>query len=234
MPRPRVLLADDHGLLLEAFTRLLEPEFTVVGRAVDGRALVHAALELRPDVVVADVSMPELNGLEAGRQIRQALPQVRLVFLTVNEDPELAAEAFRVGASGFVVKSSAASELSQAIRDALAGRRYLTPRVAGGDLRALPAPAAPGSPLNRLSPREREVLQLVAEGRSMKEIGARLGITTRTVAFHKYRLMDKLAVDATPGRGTRIQAWVPRGAPSVEALDAEPGQDHAESPRPAG
>ena len=200
MPRPRVLLADDHGLLLEAFTRLLEPEFTVVGRAVDGRALVRAALELRPDVVVADVSMPELNGLEAGRQIRQALPQVRLVFLTVNEDPELAAEAFRVGASGFVVKSSAASELSQAIRDALAGRRYLTPRVAGGALRALPPPAAPGSPaatLDRLSPREREVLQLVAEGRSMKEIGARLGITTRTVAFHKYRLMDKLAVRST-------------------------------------
>ena len=197
MLKPRVLLADDHGLLLEAFTRLLEPEVTVVGRVTDGRALVRAALELRPEVVVADVSMPELNGLEAGRQIRQALPDTRLIFLTVHEDPELAAEAFRAGASGFVVKSSAASELAQAIRDALAGRRYLTPRVAGGDLRALPAPTSPGSPLDRLSPREREVLQLLAEGRSMKEIGARLGITTRTVAFHKYRLMDKLAVRST-------------------------------------
>lgn len=197
MEKPRILLGDDHGLLLEAFARLLEPEATVVGRATDGRALVQAALELRPDVVVTDISMPELNGLEAGRQIRQALPGTRLIVLTVHEDPALAAEAFRAGANGFVVKSSAASELLQAIRDALAGRRYLTPRIAGGDVRALPAEAAPGSPVERLSPREREVLQLLAEGRSMKEIGARLGITTRTVAFHKYRLMDKLAVRST-------------------------------------
>jgi DNA-binding NarL/FixJ family response regulator len=197
MLKPRILLGDDHGLLLEAFARLLEPEVTVVGRATDGRALVRAALELRPDVVVVDISMPELNGLEAGRQIRQALPATRLVVLTVHEDPQLAAEAFRSGAAGFVVKSSAASELLQAIRDALAGRRYLTPRVAGGDVQALPAQASPSSPVERLSPREREVLQLLAEGRSMKEIGARLGITTRTVAFHKYRLMDKLAVRST-------------------------------------
>jgi DNA-binding NarL/FixJ family response regulator len=180
MSPPRVLLADDHALLLDAFTRLLEPEFAVVGRATDGRALVHAALELRPDVIVADVSMPEMNGLDAARQVRQALPRVRLVFLTVHEDAELAAEAFRAGASGFLVKSSAGGELARAIRDALAGRRYLTPRVAGGDLRAL-----------------REVLQLLAEGRSMKEIAARLDITERTVAFHKYRLMDKLALRTT-------------------------------------
>lgn len=197
MEKPRILLGDDHGLLLEAFARLLEPEATVVGRATDGRALVQAALELRPDVVVTDISMPELNGLEAGRQIRQALPGTRLIVLTVHEDPALAAEAFRAGANGFVVKSSAASELLQAIRDALAGRRYLTPRIAGGDVRALPAEAASGSPLERLSAREREVFQLLAEGRSMKEIGARLGITPRTVAFHKYRLMDKLAVRST-------------------------------------
>jgi DNA-binding NarL/FixJ family response regulator len=195
--KPRILLGDDHGLLLEAFTRLLEPEASVVGRVTDGRALVRAALELQPDVVVVDVSMPELNGLEAARQIRKALPGTRLVVLTVHEDPELAAEAFRAGALGFVVKNSAASELSQAIRDALAGRRYLTPRIAGGDPRALPAGASPESPVERLSPREREVLQLLAEGRSMKEIGARLGITTRTVAFHKYRLMDKLTVRST-------------------------------------
>jgi DNA-binding NarL/FixJ family response regulator len=197
MPKPRILLADDHGLLLEAFTRLLEPEATVVGRATDGRALVRAALELRPDVVVVDVSMPELNGLEAGRQIRQALPATRLVILTVHEDPALAAEAFRAGAAAFVVKSSAASELSQAIRDALAGRRYLTPRVAGGDVQALPADPPAGSAVDRLSTRQREVLQLLAEGRSMKEIGARLDITTRTVAFHKYRLMEKLGVRST-------------------------------------
>lgn len=197
MPKPRVLLADDHGLLLEAFTRLLEPEVAVVGRATDGRALVRAALELRPDIVVADISMPELNGLEAARQIREALPAVRLIFLTVHDDPGLAAEAFRAGASGFVLKSSAPSELLQAIRQATAGRRFLTPRVAGGDLRALPAPVSAGDPLDRLSPREREVLQLLAEGRSMKEIGARLDITTRTVAFHKYRLMAKFSLHST-------------------------------------
>jgi DNA-binding NarL/FixJ family response regulator len=148
-------------------------------------------------VVVLDVSMPELNGLEACRQIRQALPATRLVVLTVHEDAALAAEAFRGGASGFVVKSSAASELLQAIRYALAGRRYLTPKIAGGDVRALPAQTPEGSPVDRLSSREREVLQLVAEGRGMKEIGARLGITTRTVAFHKYRLMEKLGVHST-------------------------------------
>jgi len=197
MPKPRILLGDDHGLLLEAFGRLLEPEATVVGKATDGRALVRAALELQPDVVVVDVSMPELNGLEACRQIRQALPATRLIVLTAHEDAALAAEAFRAGASGFVVKSSAAAELSQAIRDALAGRRYLTPRIADGDMRALPADAPAGSPVDRLSTREREVLQLVAEGRAMKEIGARLGITTRTVAFHKYRLMEKLGVHST-------------------------------------
>jgi DNA-binding NarL/FixJ family response regulator len=197
MVKPRILLGDDHGLLLEAFARLLEPEATVVGRATDGRALVQAALKLRPDVVVVDISMPELNGLEATRQLRQALPGTRLVVLTVHEDPELAAEAFRAGAHGFVVKSSAASELLQAIRDALAGRRYLTPRIAGGDVKALPAEVPAGSPVERLTPREREVFQLLAEGRSMKEIGARLGITTRTVAFHKYRLMEKLAVRST-------------------------------------
>jgi DNA-binding NarL/FixJ family response regulator len=197
MPKPRVLLADDHGLLLDAFTRLLEPEFDVVGRATDGRALVRTAVEVRPDVIVADVSMPELNGLEAARQVREALPHVRLVFLTVHEDVELAADAFRAGASGFLVKSSAGTELSRAIRDALAGRRYLTPRVAGGDVRALPVSASAASPVDRLSPREREVLQLLAEGRSMKEIAARLAIAERTVAFHKYRLMDKLALRTT-------------------------------------
>ena len=144
MAKPRILLGDDHGLLLEAFARLLEPEVAVVGRATDGRALVQAALELRPDVVVVDISMPELNGLEASRQLRQALPGTRVVVLTVHEDPELAAEAFRAGAHGFVVKSSAASELLQAIRDALAGRRYLTPGSPAGTRGLCPQRRRPG------------------------------------------------------------------------------------------
>jgi DNA-binding NarL/FixJ family response regulator len=176
--------------------RLLEPKVTVVGGVTDGRALVQAALALRPDVVVTDVSMPELSGLEAARKIRQMLPATRVIVLTVYEDPALAAAAFRAGASGFVVKSSAASELFEAIRTALANRCFLTRRVADGDLDALPSP---GLPLERLSPREREVLELLAEGRSMKQVGARLGITPRTVAFHKYRLMAKLAIRSTAG-----------------------------------
>ena len=195
MKKPRVVIADDHVLLLDAFERLLEGDYGIVGKAADGRELVRLALELKPDAVVADVSMPELNGLEAARQILARLPGTRIVLLTVHEDKVLAADALRAGVSGFVVKRSAAGELTQALHDALAGRKYLTPLVA-----AAPAPAGmaeEGSLAGRLTPREREVLQLLAEGHTMKEVGARLSITARTVAFHKYQLAAKLGARST-------------------------------------
>lgn len=192
--RTRILLADDHVLLLEAFRRVLEPAFSVVGTAADGAALVEEALRLEPDLVVADVSMPRMNGLEAARRLRGELPRTRVVFLTVDEDPQLAAEAFALGASGYVLKSSTALELEQAIRAAVAGRRYLSRRIAGGDPAALPRPSPPSSPLERLTLRERDVLKLLAEGLSMKQVGAELGIAARTVAFHKYRMMETLGL----------------------------------------
>ena len=197
MTKPRVLIADDHLLLLDAFERLLERAYEIVGKVADGRELVRAALELKPDAVVADVSMPELNGLEAARQILALLPGTRIVLLTVHEDEVLAADALRAGVSGFVVKRSAAGELQQALRDALAGEKYLTQLIAGGDARSLVGQPGNGLPIGRLTPREREVLQLLAEGRTMKEIGVRLGITARTVAFHKYQLSEKLGLRST-------------------------------------
>jgi DNA-binding NarL/FixJ family response regulator len=194
MTRPRVLLADDHVLLLEAFRRLLEPEFDVVDAVSDGAQLVEAAVRLTPDVIVTDVSMPRMGGFEAARRLRELLPAARIVFLTVNEDAQLAAEAFRFGASGWVLKSSTATELVQAVRAALRRRRYLTPLIAGGDIDALPLPASGATSSERLTPREREVLHLLAEGKAMKEVAAVLGITPRTVAFHKYRMMESLGI----------------------------------------
>jgi DNA-binding NarL/FixJ family response regulator len=197
MTKPRVLIAEDHLLLLDAFERLLEGTYEIVGKVADGRELVRAALELKPDAVVADVSMPELNGLEAARQILARLPGTRIVLLTVHEDEELAADALRAGVSGFVVKRSAAGELQQALRDALAGAKYLTPLIAAGNARSLAGQPGNGLSNGGLTPREREVLQLLAEGRTMKEIGVRLGITARTVAFHKYQMTEKLGLRST-------------------------------------
>ena len=184
--RPRVLLADDHTLLLGAFRKLLEPECEVVGAVDNGRALLDSARELRPDVVVVDISMPLLNGLDAGRQLKQLLPGARLIFLTMNEDPDLVAEALRIGASGYLLKNSAASELVLAIREAMDGKTYVTPRAAE---RVGHARLGDG-----LTPRQREVLQLLAEGHSMKEVAGILNVTPRTVAFHKYRLMEELGL----------------------------------------
>jgi len=194
MAKPRVLLADDHVMLLEAFRRLLEPEFDVIGSVSDGSQLVDAAVRLSPDVIVSDVSMPRMGGLEAARRLRETLPSARIVFLTVNEDAQLAAEAFRLGASGWVLKASTATELVEAVRAALKRRRYLTPLIARGDIDELPQPVAGEASAEQLTPREREVLQLLAEGKAMKEVAAVLGITTRTVAFHKYRMMESLGI----------------------------------------
>jgi len=196
MSGPRVLLADDHALLLGAFEKLLASECQIVGQVADGRALVEAAERLQPDVIVLDIAMPLLNGLEAGRQIKHRRKDVKLVFLTMNEDPDLAAEAFRAGASGYLLKRSAASELSAAIREVMKGRTYITPLVAGELVGALVQPGA-RTPAQDLTPRQREVLQLLAEGHSMKSIASVLNLTPRTVAFHKYRMMEQLNVKTT-------------------------------------
>ena len=195
MGPPRVLLADDHALLLGAFEKLLAGECEIVGQASDGRALVAAAEKLKPDLIVLDISMPLLNGLEAGRQIKHKSPNVKLVFLTMNEDADLAAKAFQSGASAYLLKRSAASELLIAIREVMQGRSYITPLLTEGLIGALldvdrqPAP--------ELTSRQREVLQLLAEGHSMKEVASLLNLTPRTVAFHKYRMMEQLKVKST-------------------------------------
>lgn len=196
MSPPRVLLADDHALILGAFEKLLADEFQVVDKVSDGRALVAAAEKFKPDVIVLDIAMPLLNGLEAARQIKQRLRHVKLVFLTMNEDADLAAEAFRAGASGYLLKRSAASELSTAIREVMQGRTYITPLVAEGLVGSL-MQADDRKPSHDLTPRQREVLQLLAEGRSMKEVANVLDLTPRTVAFHKYQMMKQLKVKST-------------------------------------
>src|SRR5262245_53783898 len=177
MRRPRVLLADDHTLLLEAFQRLLSDECDIVGTVTDGRALVTEATRLRPDVVVVDVSMPLLNGIDAARQLKELVPETRLVFLTMNEDPELAAEAFRVGASAYLVKRSAASELLTAIREALRSRSYVTPLITEGLMGSVLQRGGGNNTAARpLTMRQREVVQLVAEGHSMKQVADILNI----------------------------------------------------------
>lgn len=193
MNRPRVLLADDHTLLLGAFEKLLAPECDVVGGVSDGRALMAAAEKLQPDVVVLDVAMPLLNGIDAGREIKRMNPRIKLVFLTMSEDPDVAAEALRIGASAYLLKRCAAAELLTAIHEVMQGRSYLTPLVTDGLVGSLLHPAEPRS-ARELTPRQREVLQLLAEGRSNKEIGTALRITTKTAETHRARLMAKLGV----------------------------------------
>jgi len=196
MGRPRVLLADDHELLLGAFEKLLAADCDIVGQVTDGRALVEAAGKLKPEVIVLDIAMPQLNGLDAGRKIKQSLRDVKLVFLTMNEDSDLAAEAFRAGASAYLLKRSAASELGTAIREVMQGRSYVTPLVTEGLVGSLlHHEAAP--PAHELTARQREVLQLLAEGNSMKEVAAVLKLTPRTVAFHKYQMMEQLQIKST-------------------------------------
>jgi DNA-binding NarL/FixJ family response regulator len=195
MSLPRVLLADDHVLLLEAFERLLTPECEVVGAVSDGQALLDAAARLRPDVAVIDIAMPLLNGIDAARRLKQMNPDMRIVFLTMNEDPDLAAEAFRAGGSGYLLKRSAASELLVAIREAMKRRSYVTPLVTDGLVGSMLKEKR--KDVEDLTARQREVIQLIAEGRSMKEAAAILNVTPRTVAFHKYRIMEQLRIKTT-------------------------------------
>ena len=197
MTRPRVLLADDHRLLREAFARLLEADCEVVGAVADGRELLTAAPELRPDIVVLDIAMPLLNGLDAARQLKRLMPKVKVIFLTMSEDPDVAAEAFRVGASGYLLKNSAASELLQAIQEVCRGRSYITPLATQGLVETFLHRAEPPARAAELSPRQREVLQLLAEGHTMKEIARVLKITPRTVAFHKYSMMEQFGITSS-------------------------------------
>ncbi len=191
MRRKRVLLADDHMLLLDAFAKLLEPECDVVGAVADGRSLLAAAEELKPDVVVLDIAMPLLNGLDAGRQLKKVLPDVKLIFLTMNQDPAIATEAFRAGASGYLLKTSAGSELIKAIEEAMSGKSYVTPLITQDLLEAfMLGPNETKRPAD-LTPRQREVLQLLAEGHSMKEAARILKVAPRTIAYHKYRVMER-------------------------------------------
>ncbi len=193
MSPPRVLIADDHELLAEAFEKLLEAEVEVVGKVLDGRALLAEAPRLKPDIIVLDISMPKLNGLEACEQIKKIMPEVKLIFLTMHEDPNLAVEAFRLGASGYLLKASAASELFRAVQEVSRGRTYVTPLIAEGLLESF-AQDPERRKVSKLTPRQREILQLLAEGNNMKEVAAILNITPRTVAFHKYRMMETLGL----------------------------------------
>jgi len=195
--RPRVLLADDHRLLREAFAQLLEPTCDVLGAVADGRALVAMASELLPDIVVLDIAMPLLNGLDAARQLKRSNPDIKTIFLTMSEDPDVAAEAFRAGASGFLLKNSAASELLQAIREVFQGRSYVTPQATQALVDNFLRKPDDTKGARELSPRQREVLQLLAEGHPMKEIARILKITPRTVAFHKYTMMEELGIKST-------------------------------------
>jgi DNA-binding NarL/FixJ family response regulator len=192
--RTRVLLADDHLMLVEALKKVLEVEYDVVGSVGDGLALLNAAERLRPDVVVLDIAMPLLNGLDAGRQLRNNLPAAKLVFLTMNEDPYLVGEAFRAGASAYLLKQGAALELTLAISDVLKGKTYVTPCIAGGLANISLLDPETREQVPQPTARQRQVIQLLAEGRSMKEIADLLHITMRTVASHKYRVMEILQI----------------------------------------
>jgi DNA-binding NarL/FixJ family response regulator len=190
-----VLLADDHLLVAEALESLLTPEFDLVGVVEDGRALVEAAGRLQPDVIVADVAMPHLNGIDALVQLRQGGDRTPVVFLTMHRDVTFARRALDAGATGYVLKHSASIELVDAIRAALQGRTYLTPQLAGEVLDAMKqTPGQSDDPIGPLTPRQREVLQLLAEGRSAKEIASSLSISARTVEFHKYQMMETLGI----------------------------------------
>ena len=193
--RRRVLLADEHAIVLEGLRRVLEPDFEIVGEVADGRALVTAAGLLRPDIIVIDISMPLLNGIEAARQIRKINRKVKIIFLTMHPDVIYAAEAFGEGESAYVLKSSAGAELLEAIREALSGGIYVTPSLDTEVVRAQMERAGRREDVSTgLTPRQREVLQLLAEGKSLKEVAAILKVSIKTIEFHKYRIMRRLGV----------------------------------------
>jgi DNA-binding NarL/FixJ family response regulator len=194
MHKPTVLIADDHTMIVDAFRKLLEPHYEIIATVSDGRALLEMAPGLKPDVITIDIGMPRLNGLAAGQRLKQLLPKTKIIYVTMNEDGDLAAEAIRAGSSGYLLKSSAGSELLKAIHLALRGDSYVTPLIKQAmEESFIRSPVAKAS-TRKLTPRQIEVLQLLAEGRLMKEVAAVLGLTPRTVAFHKYRIMEILGI----------------------------------------
>jgi len=192
MRKPRVLLADDHQILVDALQKVLEPRFEIVGRFENGRDLLNSAAALNPDVIVLDIGMPMLNGVDACRQLKQQLPRTKFIFLTFHEEAGLVAEAFRAGASGYVIKRSAVSELTQAIERVYMGGKFVSDAIAGDAMEAIARHPEKAAAPAELTGRQREVLQLLAEGHPMKEIAGMLGISVSTVAIHKYRAMEVL------------------------------------------
>jgi DNA-binding NarL/FixJ family response regulator len=197
MRRTRVLLADDHQMIADALKSVLEPQFEVVGTVTDGRLLIEAAEKLQPDVIVLDVAMPQMNGLDAARKLKRDMPRVKLIFLTMNEDPYLVGEAFQAGASAFLLKHEAALELTEAIKQVLQGKKYVTPRAKGSLTNIALREPKKREHAPEPTARQREVIQLLAEGRTMKEVGRLLYITPRTVAAHKYTVMELLQLKTT-------------------------------------
>ena len=198
MKKPRVLLADDHTFVIEGFKKLLEEECDLVGAVEDGRALIEAATTLQPDLVILDISMPRLNGIEAARKLKKQFPRIKLIFVTMHADTAYINEAFRAGASGYLLKQSAVTELMQAVQSVMTENFYVTPLIAKGVVASFLNPAQSNSAtLGDLTTRQREILQLVAEGFSAKEIADQLQISHRTVEFHKAKMMEQLGLHTT-------------------------------------
>lgn len=196
MKRPRIALADDHTFVLDAIKTLIPDEFEVVGTFSDGRALVDAAPALKPDVVVLDIGMPKMNGLLAGEILKREIPHVKLIFVTMNPDRDLVADAFQLGASGYLLKTSAGSELGHAIREALMGRTYVTPSLTNENEESVRTFKLQKK-RHRLTVRQQEILQLLVEGLTMKEIAFRLDLSPRTIAFHKYSMMTQFQIKSS-------------------------------------
>jgi DNA-binding NarL/FixJ family response regulator len=186
--RPRVLIADDHNVVAEGLRSLLEKKYDVVGMVANGRELLAEAPKLKPDVIVLDIGMPLLNGLDAAARLNSSVPQTKLVFLTMKDDPNLAAAALKLGAVAYVLKHAAASELLKAVSEVLQGRSYVTSKLRAENWAVRDARAQQFS--KELTPRQQEVLQLLAEGRPMKEIAGILKLSEKTIMFHKYHIME--------------------------------------------
>jgi len=194
LPNARIILVDDHRILLDAIKSLVEPEFDVVGTFEDCKTMLEQVSELRPDVIVLDIGMPMMNGLAAGEHLKKRLPKAKLIFLTMNQDIDTAAEAFRLGASGYILKNAAGTELIDAIREVVRGGYYASPVLTEGMVGSFVQTFKQMESRSKLSPRQKEVLQLLREGLSMKEVAMVLKITPRTVAFHKYSMMEQLKI----------------------------------------